>query len=140
MSHKICFFRANPQAVARKFGGPQAEVNVGSKLDQPICVAEDSGDGRPVWAVLIPAAWETAARARPQFLGIGLNEVKANHPAIYALVAEKLVEMDDPQRPGMRMRIRRAMGDAIVVGETVVQGDLPSLTFAGYDPMTGGPA
>jgi len=130
---KLIYFRANPQAVARRFGGPNAEVNVGEKLEEPICVAEDSGDGRPVWAVLIPDGWVATARTRPQFLGVGLNEMKANFPGVYGKVAQKNVRLQDGTF------VRMEMEDALPVGASIIDQDLPCHSFAGYNPMTGDP-
>ena len=128
---KLLYFRANPQAVARRFGGPGAEVNVGARLDQPICVAEDSGDGRPVWSVLIPDGWVSVARGKPQFLGVGLAEVKANFPAIYAKIAQQRVQLQNGTIVHLDMEATPP------AGSTVLMQDLPGHTFAGYDPMTG---
>ncbi len=139
MSHRMCFFKEHPKVVNRKFVGPAAEVSVGNRLDQPICAAEDAGDGTPVWSVLVPTGEVAAKRADPRFLGVGLAEVKRDHPAIYAKLAEKLVEADDPKNPGAKIRVRRPMEAAEAVGETVIAADLPSHTFGGFDPITGEP-
>lgn len=134
--YKMVFFQAVPVAVSSKLAAPRAEVQVdGVAVDQPIC---QSAEGTPVWAAMVPTAEIENTRRKPEFLGVGLDEVKAAFPDVYGKCAEKLVSVPDPKDPKKTITVRKPMDSPEEVGEVLIKADLPSQTFAGYDAKTGG--
>lgn len=132
---KLIYFRIQPELVVRRFSGAMARPRLSGAaanlLEHSICVAEDDGAGVPVWSGIIPDEILAAARSRPQFLGKGLDEVKAAFPTVYAKIAQRLVRLADGSR------VLMSMEDAVPPGGTEERADLPGHTFSGWNPFTG---
>jgi len=134
----LIYFVASPAVVANRLQNLRARPDLGAGvkaelLDQAIIVATDNDVTKVCYATLIPDALLPAARLKPQFRGKGLNEVKADFPAIYARIAQRTVRLLD------NTVVLQDMADAIPVGAVEIGKDQPLHTFSGYDPWTGNP-
>jgi hypothetical protein len=87
--------------------------------------------GRIVVSALIPDENLEAVRQTPEFLGVGLNEVKVKAPELYNLVAQKRVRLKD------RRVVSVNMADATPEGGEVLSTDNPLHNYLGWDPWTG---
>lgn len=136
MANVLIYFVASPKVVVNRLGNLQAHPDLGSGvaeniLKQAIIVASDPDVTKVAYATLIPDTLLTAARGKTQFRGKGLLEVQTDYPAIYARIAQKMVELSDGTK------VMMDMATALPAGATVLESDLPLHTFAGYDPWTG---
>jgi hypothetical protein len=77
---RVIYFRIHPEVVITRLQGPRAMPRLEGLLDQCICVAEDDGNGVPIWSAAIPDSLEAKARTYTnKFLGVGMREVWDNH-------------------------------------------------------------
>jgi len=132
----MIFFVAEPEVVVTRLGNLRARPNLGAGvkagiLESAIIVATDPDVTKVCYATLIPDNLLAVARTKPQFRGKGLNEVKANYPAIYNRIAQKVVRLQD------NTVVRIDMATETPVGGTVLQQDVPLYTYFGFDPFTG---
>ena len=144
MAYVMIYFVTTPTVVANRLQNLRAHPDLGSGvkddiLAASIIVATDPDVSKVCYATLIPTELLTAARGKAQFKGKGLQEMKDDHPAVYARVAQKLVQLTDLDPQGNPMKVRMDMGEALPIGATVLESDLPLHTFYGYDPWTGEP-
>jgi len=121
-----------PKIRTNMFQGPQAYVEAGGvKLDQPIAVAADDGNGNPVWTAIVRDGDLPKIATDNGYLGKGLDEVKVRNKAVYDKITRKQVALDNGT-------VVMLPGDAPVpVGAKVIATDLPAQTFAGWDAKSG---
>jgi hypothetical protein len=138
--YKMVYFQAAPVVVSSKLAAPRAEVHVdGKTVDQPIC---QSAEGTPVWAAMVPTADIEATRKKPEFLGVGLDEVKTKFPAVYGKIAEKSIQevVASPSDPKKMVTVtkRVPMDTVLTKDQVLIAEDLVAHSFAGVDAKTGG--
>jgi len=134
----MIFFRSTPTAIYRKLQGPTCGVKVddgdADVVSQPIMVANPEGTDKAFWAVLVPD--DAPYRAKPGFLGKGLDEVKANFPGAY----RKMCSWTWQSKSDPKVVYTVPMSDnTYQVGTTYkkVAADLAPMTYFGYNPFTG---
>ena len=77
---RVIYFRVQAEVIVRRLQGPRAAPRLEKLIGQCICVAEDDGNGVPVWSAVIPDSFEAKARTYTnKFLGVGMQEVWDNN-------------------------------------------------------------
>lgn len=129
---RVIYFRVRPELVIHRLQGPRAMPKLEVLLDQCICVAEDDGNGVPVWSAVIPDNWEAKARTfTAKFLGIGMQEVWDKHQPVARMILRKKVELSNGEV------VEMGMDEPTPAGATVLENAIAPHTFAGYDIETG---
>ncbi len=128
----VVYFRVQPEVIVSRLSGPIAMPKLEKLIDQSICVAEDDGNGVPVWSAVIPDNWLAKARTyTAKFLGVGMQEVWDKHQDVARKILRKRMEFPDGEVRGM------AMAEDAPAGSILVENAIPPHTFAGYDVETG---
>ena len=129
---RVIYFRVRPELVIHRLQGPRAMPKLEVLLDQCICVAEDDGNGVPVWSAVIPDNWEAKARTfTAKFLGVGMQEVWDKHQSVARRILRKRVELTDGEV------VEVSMSSPNPAGSSVIETAIPPHTFSGYDIETG---
>jgi len=128
---KLIYVKSKPVTIESILGSPRAVVVVGGRMiEQPICQAPDDGAGIPVWAAVVDDETHTMIATEPEFLGVGLDEVKAKDPDVFDLITVQEVDDGKGGKKVVGMGAKRK-------GAETVLSVRAAHTFAGFDPMTG---